>query len=134
VKSIISRSRIAEFARFAIVGVAATVLHYAVYYVLLSWVNPSLAYTIGYAVSFVCNYVLSSLFTFRVRMSVRRAFAFMMSHILNYIIGIALLNIFILAGVNERLAPLPVFVLVVPVNFILVRFALKSKKIEKEEK
>lgn len=133
-KSIISRSRIAEFARFAIVGVAATVLHYAVYYVLLSWVNPSLAYTIGYAVSFVCNYVLSSLFTFRVRMSVRRAFAFMMSHILNYIIGIALLNIFILAGVNERLAPLPVFVLVVPVNFILVRFALKSKKIEKEEK
>ena len=133
-KSIISSSRIAEFARFAIVGVAATVLHYAVYYVLLSWVNPSLAYTIGYAVSFVCNYVLSSLFTFRVRMSVRRAFAFMMSHILNYIIGIALLNIFILAGVNERLAPLPVFVLVVPVNFILVRFALKSKKIEKEEK
>lgn len=133
-KSIISRRRIAEFARFAIVGVAATVLHYAVYYVLLSWVNPSLAYTIGYAVSFVCNYVLSSLFTFRVRMSVRRAFAFMMSHILNYIIGIALLNIFILASVNERLAPLPVFVLVVPVNFILVRFALKSKKIEKEEK
>lgn len=113
--------------RFAVVGIAATALHYLVYYLLLSVLNPNMAYTIGYAFSFVCNYFLSSVFTFRVAMSWQRLAAFGFSHLLNYLIGLSLLNLMIFMGLSAEIAPLPVFVLVVPINYLLVRYALKRK-------
>ena len=122
----INAQKAAEFMRFALVGLAATAIHYGVYYVLLSWLSPNVAYTVGYAVSFCCNYVLSSLFTFRVRLSARRGLRFCLSHLANWLIGLLLLNLIIWLGVPQRWAPLPVFVLVVPINFLLVRFALKK--------
>ena len=125
--------RLAEFSRFAVVGVAATLIHYGLYYLLLPFLNPTMAYTVGYVVSFVCNYLLSSLFTFRVKLSLHRAVAFLLSHAVNYLVGILLLNVFLWAGVSEQWAPLPVFVLVVPINFLLVRYALKGKLFNHKE-
>ena len=119
------RQSLGEAVRFGVVGVAATALHYALYYVLLSFVNPTLAFTIGYAVSFVCNYVLSSRFTFRVSMSVQRFTSFALSHLVNYFVGLALLHLFLWIGLSPELAPLPTFVIAVPINFLMVRFALK---------
>ncbi len=121
---LLQRDRLAELVRFGIVGVVATAIHYGVYYLLLFVLNPTLSYTIGYAVSFCCNYLLSSRFTFRVGLSVSKAANFSISHLLNYLIGVGLLNLFIALGVSSEVAPLPVFVLVIPINYILVRFAL----------
>ena len=115
----------AEMVRFIVVGIVATAIHYGVYYLLLGPVGHNIAYTVGYAVSFVANFMLSSLFTFRVRPSVQRFAGFGLSHLLNYVIQIVLLNVFILVGIPSSWAPLPVFVVVVPLNFLLVRFALK---------
>ncbi len=122
-----TKDRVAEIVRFGVVGVLATAIHYGVYYVLLALLNPTLSYTIGYAVSFCCNYLLSSRFTFRVGLSVGRAASFGVSHVLNYLIGVGLLNLFIVFGVSSEIAPLPVFVLVVPINYLLVRFALTRR-------
>ena len=53
-----------EFIRFCIVGVVATLIQYAVYYLvqLMSdsslWLN--LSYTVGYVVSLVCNFFICS--------------------------------------------------------------------------
>jgi len=113
--------------RFGMVGVAATAIHYGIYYVLLGYFNPSVSYTVGYCVSFLCNYVLSSLFTFRVSLCVGGLFRFAISHVINYLVGVLLLNVFIWLGMPAEWAPLPVFMLVVPINFLLVRFALKKK-------
>ena len=114
-----------EAVRFGVVGVAATALHYALYYLLLNVFSPTVAFTIGYAVSFVCNYVLSSRFTFRVSMSMQRFTSFALSHLVNYFVGLALLHLFLWIGLSPALAPLPTFVIAVPINFLLVRFALK---------
>ena len=123
----LQKEQLQEMVRFGIVGVVATAIHYGMYYLLLTLLNPTLSYTIGYAVSFCCNYVMSSLFTFRVGMSVKKAASFGVSHVLNYLIGVALLNLFIALGVDEEVAPLPVFVLVIPINYLLVRFALTNR-------
>jgi putative flippase GtrA len=125
---LLQKERLQEMVRFGIVGVVATAIHYGVYYLLLTLLSPTLSYTIGYAVSFCCNYVMSSLFTFRVGMSVKKAASFGVSHVLNYLIGVGLLNLFIALGVDEEIAPLPVFVLVIPINYLLVRFALTNDK------
>ena len=107
-----------EFFRFILVGVLATATHYGIYFFLCVLMLPAIAYTIGYAISFILNFYLS-----------RKGIGFGISHFINYLLHIGLLSLFIWIGVPERWAPLPVFALVVPVNFLLVRFVLKSKKI-----
>ena len=64
------------FVRFAVVGGVATAVNYAVYVVLVRCFDdlwPALAYFCAFCVSIVCNFLLSSYFTFRVRPSARRA-------------------------------------------------------------
>ena len=124
----IVKKGIPEISRFALVGLIATAIHYALYYLCLRWTGHNAAYSIGYALSFVCNYVLSVKFTFRVPFSLSRFVGFSVSHLLNYLAGVVLLNIMIWAGIPEGVAPLPVFVLVVPINFLLVRYALTRRK------
>ena len=53
--------KMGEVLRFAIVGVAATLIQYGVYFVLVLWLNPTLAMTIAYAVSFAFNFVATTL-------------------------------------------------------------------------
>ena len=124
--------RLSELTRFVVVGLLATAIQYAVYYALLPYMSANAAFTLGYVVSFLCNYGLSSRFTFRVGASLRRFVSFGVSHATNYFIQIILLNIFIGIGVSEPLAPLPVYVLAVPINYLTVRFALTRRSGEND--
>lgn len=118
-----------EFLRFVLVGVLATVTHYVIYFFLCTLMLAGIAYTIGYGISFVLNFYLSNVFTFNTKPSFKKGLGFGLSHLVNYLLHIGLLSLFIWSDVPERWAPLPVFVLVVPINFFLVRFVLKSRKI-----
>ncbi|MBQ6651851.1 MAG: GtrA family protein [Prevotella sp.] len=115
-----------EIVRFGIVGTTAMVIHYGIYYVLLPYIDKNIAYTIGYVVSFLCNFLMSSRFTFRVKPTWRRLLRFSGSHGINYFISVALFNFFCWLGVPAKLAPLPVYAIAVPISFLLVRFALKK--------
>lgn len=118
-----------EQIRFIIVGVLATAIHYGIYILLNLIIISWLAYSIGYAISFLCNFYLSSKYTFKSKASIKKGIGFGISHAINYLIHITLLSIFIKIGVNEELAPIPVFAIAIPINFILVRFVFKSGKI-----
>lgn len=122
----ISRQTIYEILRFGIVGVVATVLHYVIYWILQHWINVNVAYTIGYFLSFIANYFLSAQFTFREKTTTRNGIGFAGAHLFNYIFQMVLLNIFLWLGVSKALAPLPVYCIAVPVNFILVRTVFKK--------
>ncbi len=117
-----------EVIRFGIVGVFATLLHYGIYWVLNHYMNANIAYTIGYLLSFICNFFLSSYFTFKSKASVKRGIGFIGAHINNYLLHMILLNLFLYLGVSETLAPIPVYLIAVPVNFILVRWVFKHNK------
>lgn len=126
---IITNNKISEFIRFAIVGVIATGIHYGLYYVLQKRIEVNFAYTLAYLVSFVINFYMTSLFTFRTKPSLGKLFGLSGAHIVNYLMHIALLNLFLNIGLSKTWAPLPVFAIVIPVNFILVRFVFKTIKI-----
>lgn len=125
-RTAMSKDRVIEILRFGIVGVIATAIHYAIYYLLLPVMNESGAYSIGFFLSWICNFVMSSLFTFRVPMTLPRLFKFAGSHACNYFVQIIALNFFLWLGVDARLAPIPVYAVSVPICYLLVRFALKK--------
>jgi putative flippase GtrA len=100
------------FVRFAVVGGVATAVNYAVYVVLVRCFDdlwPALAYFCAFCVSIVCNFLLSSYFTFRVRPSARRAVRFLTAHLINLVNELVLLEIWLWAGVPKLYAPLCVF-------------------------
>lgn len=115
-----------EFIRFGIVGVIATAVHYGIYYVLLSVINPNVAFTIGYLLSFFMNFWLSAKFTFKAEATAKRGVGFALSHLVNYGLQMIVLNVSLKLGVPETLAPVPVYLICIPVNFLLVRFVFKK--------
>lgn len=118
-----------EIIRFCIVGTLATGIHYGIYLLLNQLVLVWLAYSIGYAISFVFNFYLTSVFTFKEKATVRKGIGFVFSHLVNYFLHILFLSLFLWIGVGENYAPIFVYLIVIPINFLLVRFVFKSKKI-----
>lgn len=126
----ITKERFWEIFRFGVVGTTAMLIHYGIYYVLLPYMNMNIAYSIGYILSFFCNYLMSSYFTFKVKPSLKKFIRFSCSHGINYFIYLGLFNFFYWIGVPKKIAPLPVYLIAVPISFILVRFALNSRNIK----
>lgn len=138
INDILRDQRVMEFVRFCIVGAIAMGLHYAIYLFLLwlmgldwsagngaDW-RATLAYTIGYVIALAANMLLTARFTFRERLSIKRGGGFLLSHAINYVLEIGLLNLFLALHCAEWLSPLLVLLISVPVNFILVRTAFKK--------
>lgn len=110
----------------------------------------TLTYAVGYVISFVFNYIISIKWTFKTSGNLSKGIGFAFSHAVNALLHILLLNLF--AGLKvghllvwwvksccpgisdvvpqfsqpESLLPLPVYVIVVPVNFVMVRYFLKK--------
>lgn len=120
---------VGEFVRFGVVGVIATALHYGIYYFLKSVTDVNVAYATGYIISFVVNFYLTSYFTFGTAPSWKKLIGMGGAHLINFLLHMILLNIFLYLGISKTWAPVPVFAIVIPVNFLLVRFVFKHKKL-----
>lgn len=117
--------KLREMIRFGIVGVVATMIQYAVYYILLPYMDERVALTVGYIVSFCCNYIMTTRFTFQVKANIKNAGGFAFSHIINWALQVGSLSLFLWLGVPKEWAPIPMYMVCVPVNFLLVRFFVK---------
>ena len=119
------RETFGEMFRFAVVGTISTVMNYVIYWILQHWINVNLAYTVGYVLSFFLNYYMTAHFTFKEKASARNGIGFGGAHLLNYCLHIVLLNFFLWLGLSKELAPLGVYAIAIPTNFIMVRFVFK---------
>lgn len=115
-----------EFIRFAIVGVIATIIHYGIYLLLKIAINVNISYTIGYGISLLCNFYMTARFTFQAETSAKRGAGFIASHGVNYLLHMVLLNMFIGLGISSTYAPIPVYCIAIPVNFLLVRTVFRK--------
>jgi len=119
------REYIGELIRFGIVGCIAVVIQYVIYSVIVQFFSHNIAYTIGYLVSLAVNYWLTTRFTFNTSRSYVNGFGFVFCHVINYFMQIGLLNLFLYWGCSKLFAPIPVYIICVPTNFLLVRFVMK---------
>lgn len=127
ITNLFDREHRGEILRFAVVGVAATLLQYGLYLLFIQLLHPAIANTLAYGLSFVFNYIASTRYTFRVKSTAQRGAGFVVAHATNYTLQTVLLTFFIHLGLPKSLALLPVFAVCVPVNFFLVRFFMKGK-------
>lgn len=123
-----NRDKLFEFIRFCIVGTLAAGLHYGIYYLLQTRIEVNIAYTIGYLVSLIGNFFLTSYLTFHRVPSWKNALGFGGSHFVNYLLHILLFNAFLFLGASRELAPILVLIIAVPINFVLLRWVFKHKK------
>jgi putative flippase GtrA len=111
--------------RFSIVGVLVTAIHYAVYWLLQLVIDVNISWTAGYIAGFVFNYYMSARYIFRSKANVKNGAGFGVAHIVNYLLQMVLLNVFLKMGLSPTMAPVGVYAVSIPVNYILVRFVFK---------
>lgn len=130
-KLINGSSRKSEILRFGIVGGIATLIQYGIYIVFVAAIGvPAVPSTIvSYAISFVFNFLLSSLFTFHTKPTAKKGLGFTLSHMINMGMQTGMVAIF-KGLIGPDLALLPAMAICIPVNYLLVRFALTSKRFE----
>ena len=121
------KNKFGEIVRFIIVGSSAVTIQYATYLLLIYWLQPLIANTIAYLISFTFNYIASTHYTFRVKSTTKRGAGFVFSHIINYLLQSGCLKLFLWLGFSKQIALIPMFAICVPINFLLVRFFLRKK-------
>ena len=121
-----------EVLRFAITGTLVTFILYAVYWPFSYIMSNSvgIAYSIGFAISFITNFLLSNYYTFRTKPTFDKAILFCIVQFINYMLQILCFKFFIWIGVSNIWAPVPVWIFIFPINFLLMRVALKSESIK----
>ena len=125
-------------ARFVLVGALGTGLQYGIYYLLLmvfqrQWpevgILTSVAFTVGFIIEMVCNYFLTSFYTFRVRPTWKNAGGFLFGRAINYVIQLLLLNVLIWLHMSEEWAGIAAIALAGVINyFILLPFYKDTKR------
>ena len=113
-----NKEAIGEMIRFAIVGTLVWLLQLVM--------NVNIAWTAGYIAGFIFNYYMSAYYIFRKKTSAKNGAGFSLAHIVNYLLQMVLLNFFIWIGMSAELAPVGVYAVSIPVNFLLVRFVFKK--------
>ena len=124
--------------RFVLVGALGTGLQYGIYYVLLGlfqqhWpemmILTSLAFTIGFVMEMIYNYLLTSFYTFRVRPTWKNAGGFLVGRAINYVIQLLLLNCLIWLHMSEEWAGIAAIALAGVINyFVLLPFYKDNKR------
>ena len=127
-----SSSQKVELVRYVMVGGVSTVLQYVFYVALveLAGMSALAGAPVSYGISFCVNFILSNYFTFHTRPNKKNAASFAASHIIN--LGLQTLLVAMFTGVvGKAYALLPAMLICIPINYLLVRFALTNRRFQK---
>jgi putative flippase GtrA len=125
--------------RFVLVGALGTGVQYGIYYLLLGifqvrWpelaILTSVAFTAGFVIEMIINYLMTSFYTFRVRPNWKNASGFLLGRTLNYFIQMLLLHVLIWLEMSEQWAGIAAIALAGVINYFVLRPFYKEKKRE----
>lgn len=126
--------------RFVLVGALGTGIQYGIYYLLLDifqrhWqdlgILTSVAFTAGFIIEMICNYFITSFYTFKMRPSWKNAGGFLFGRAINYVIQMLLLNVLIWLHISEEYSGILAIMLAGVINYFVLLPFYKNKKREK---
>ena len=114
--------------RFILAGALNTALTYLLYLLLLQFMSYRISYKVTYVAGIAFGYWINATWVFLSQPGRKSAFIYPIAYVSQYVIGLLLLSVFIETfSIDERLAPLLVIIITVPVMFIMTR-AIFSKR------
>lgn len=126
--------------RFVLVGALGTGIQYGIYYLLLDifqrhWqdlgILTSVAFTAGFIIEMICNYFITSFYTFKMRPSWKNAGGFLFGRAINYVLQLLLLNLLIWLHLSEEYSGILAIMLAGVINYFVLLPFYKDKKREK---
>lgn len=109
--------------RFLMSGAFNTAVTYALYLVALRYWEPKTAYTLVYAAGICLAYVLNRAFVFRGHAGWRSVAATPLIYLVQYLFSLAVIQVWVMAGLPAWLAPLPAILLSIPLTYFLTRLS-----------
>ena len=118
-----------KFLSFLFVGVINTLITYGIYYFLLRWINYNIAYSISYISGIVISYYLNSVVVFKKKINIKTFLKFPIVYVAQYICNLLFMNLFIIyLYIPEKIAPILVIILTVPITFFLSKIVFGDKR------
>jgi len=118
-----------EFFRFVLVGGVNTLHYYAIYMACLHILgfHYFLSHMIGFLLSLIGSFFLSTLYTYKVKPTWSRFLRFPLTQVFNTLATSALLYIFVeLFHLSSSFAPIAAVIFTIPMTFILTGRILKT--------
>lgn len=128
--------------RFVCVGIFGTGFQYGIYYLFLYlfeqycpdlYIKVSLAFTIGFLVEMISNYILTSYYTFHSHPNIKNASGFIFGRGLNYLLQIGFLHFLMWASLSEELAGILAIVLAGIINYFVLLFFYRNKNTQQKD-
>lgn len=117
--------RFRTFLIFAIGGVLNTALSFLVYLELNVHLGHQLSYLCAFLFGIIFSYFYNCLIVFKYRTGLKSFFSFPIVYAAQYILGAALLEVLVsVLDVSEKVAPLIVSFLMLPMSFLLSKLIL----------
>lgn len=122
-----------EIIRYLIVGGLNTVVTYVLYLLILNVSNITIAYTTSYILGILISYFLNVIFVFKTKVSIKKFFQFPLVYVVQYFLNTFFLIILVKnLNVNEKLAPLIILIISIPITFILTKVILGNRKFKEK--
>lgn len=126
---------IGQLLRFAVVGGVNTATYYVCYLLLREWIGYLPGHVVAFVLATIGSFFLNTLFTYRVRPTLRRFLLFPLSTVANFVVttaGVVLLIEY--AGMDERVAPLVAAASAIPITFVVARALLVGRPADQEQR
>jgi len=115
--------------KFMAVGGTTALFHYVVYLLFNLFMFTRLAYALSYFLEMALNYTLTNKFTFKSKPTAKNGIGFIIVRIFALGLEMALFEFFLtFCGVDEKFAPLPVYVIVGLVNYMVMSVLFRNKR------
>lgn len=122
-----------QIVRFTVVGVSGTLIQYGLYYAclrLMEWllgaplseVLVTAAFTVGFCLEMITNYILSNYYIFGTRPNIANAGGFLAARGFNYLVQIAFLQLFLFVHMSQENAGIVAIVVAGVINYFVMHF------------
>lgn len=127
ISSLVCPKKHSEFIRFCIVGSLCALIDAIVFYIFNSFTNYRISLVVGYSCGLIVNYILTVLWTFKVRPSISNAVGVVLAHFINlFVVRMLCMSLLVdYFDLSEKIAYIPTVVISVIVNFLMVKFAIR---------
>ena len=121
---------ITQFIRFIGIGTINTIITYILYLILLQIFTYQISYTITYIFGIFLSYILNLKFVFKEKGTKKKIVLFPLIYLFQYLFSISILNIIInIFNVSEKIAPILVIVITIPITFLFSKEILTKDTI-----